>query len=65
MLGACARDAKGKWTLLNVSLKGKVNTVLSSSLQIPFAINDANGTWRVQVRDVTSALTATTSVVRA
>jgi len=37
----------------------------AASLQIPFAINDANGTWRVQVRDVISGLTATTSVVRA
>ncbi|MFL6353783.1 MAG: beta-galactosidase [Bryobacteraceae bacterium] len=37
----------------------------AASLQIPFAINDAKGTWRVQVRDVISGLTAATSIVRA
>lgn len=37
----------------------------AASLQIPFAINDSKGTWRVHVRDVISGLTTTTSVVRA
>ena len=32
---------------------------------IPFAINDAKGRWRVQVRDVISGLTAATSITRA
>src|SRR5581483_2946984 len=36
-----------------------------ASFEIPFAINDAKGTWRVQVRDVISGLTAATPIVRA
>jgi hypothetical protein len=35
-----------------------------ASLQIPFAINDAQGEWRVQVRDVISGLTAATFITR-
>lgn len=35
------------------------------SFHIPFALNDAKGTWRVQARDVISGLTAATSIVRA
>ena len=36
-----------------------------ASFEIPFAISDTKGAWRVQVRDVLSGLTAATSVVRA
>lgn len=36
-----------------------------ASLEIPFAINDAKGAWRVQVRDVISGLTAAKSIRRA
>ncbi|HMJ60512.1 MAG TPA: beta-galactosidase, partial [Bryobacteraceae bacterium] len=35
-----------------------------ASLQIPFAINDAKGLWRVQARDVISGLTAATFLTR-
>jgi hypothetical protein len=37
----------------------------AASFHIPFALNDAKGTWRVQARDVISGLTAATSIVRA
>ncbi len=36
-----------------------------ASFEIPFAISDTKGAWRVQVRDVLSGLTAATSIVRA
>jgi hypothetical protein len=36
-----------------------------ASFEIPFAISDTKGAWRVQVRDVLSGLTAAASVVRA
>jgi hypothetical protein len=36
-----------------------------ASLEIPFAISDTKGTWRVRVRDVISGLTAATSITRA
>ena len=34
------------------------------SFQIPFAISDAKGAWRVHVRDVISGLTAETVITR-
>jgi hypothetical protein len=35
-----------------------------ASLQIPFAISDTKGVWRIQARDVISGLTAATFITR-
>ena len=55
-LWACARDAKGKWALLNVPLKGKVSTVFSDpNLNLEWAVPSPDGRHLAIVGDTNTS----------
>ncbi len=57
--GVRSRQASGAALQANVRVKNG-----AARFEIPFALNDAGGAWRIRAHDAVSGLTAESTVVR-